>query len=127
MLKRLAVTIIPIPKLAFSQFAAFLSLNTKRCNRAGFKAFQAYFFTGFLAEAVCAFLDSKQCRVDFSQKFAFPVPRPEFQPEFGFLRRTVILLSVWRRMDRCRAMVRKVRLRSCEPYEWLLWAGQDVS
>jgi hypothetical protein len=61
---RLAVPIIPIAKLAFRQFPAFLGLDAQGRNRTSLKTFQANFLTSFFAKSVRSFLNARQGRVD---------------------------------------------------------------
>ena len=89
----LTVSIVPIAELAFCQFPAFLGLYAKRRNRARFKALQADFLAGFLAEAIAAVVYTGKCAVDLAQQLPFTVTSPQLEPKFRFLRGTIVWIG----------------------------------
>ena len=89
----LAVSIVSIAELAFCHFPAFLGLYAKRRNRARFKALQADFLAGFLAEAIAAVLYTAKCAVDLAQQLPFTVTSPQLEPKFRFLRGTIVRIG----------------------------------
>ena len=86
----LTVSIIPITELALCELPTFLCLDTQRSDRAGLEPFQADFFPGFLAKAVCAFFDSGESRIDLAEQLSLPVPGPQLEAELGLLRGPVV-------------------------------------